>query len=246
MKITVRSRQWEFDTFDAVVAAICSLIAIPIVTFFTESFFIASLLSGFFGGVMSILRRKYINALIHRAEASETVAWDVELNGVFVGKINDNEFAELRLTIFTDPFAYFSQIINIGRVAMGFFGQILINFPIWFFWGLVALAIYDPETIVKAWQAFQTFDQTQMVNFSKNIAHTLPVLAMILFFIWLPVCLNLGPVPGFRNQFAEMTTTKLRQKFGVCANGDIQMFRCDTKTNKYIQNDELRSTLISK
>ena len=173
-----------------------------------------------FGG--NALRTRYLDSLDRRVAAVDGPVWDVELNQVKVGTINDAEYAAIRRMCFTDHRLSAAQLMNALRVMLNAFDYCYRAIPIGLFWIGVALAIFSPETIGSALAAVQHASPSDMSSAVAMAGRLLAVLMIVsVGFHWV---LGLSRF-GFINRFDEAIGTAVRKHCGVPAVGSIVLVR---------------------
>jgi len=174
------------------------------------------------GYVAAVTRHKYMTALQARVDGSGGPEWDVELNGVNVGKISDADYAAIRLQVFGDGRLYVAQLLNCGRVLMRVFDSMLMTVPVLAFWGLLAVAIVSPETCTEALNELRTATPASVAKFASFVFTFMMTLGMLS--AGLTAALT-GARFGFVNRFGEATAGILRRRLRVAAEGDIVLVR---------------------
>lgn len=174
------------------------------------------------GYATAVTRRKYMAALLARVESSDGPDWDVELNGVNVGKISDSDYAAIRQKVFRDGRLYVAQLLNCGRVLMRVFDSMLMTVPVLAFWGLLVVAFVSPETCTEALNELRTATPPSIAKFASFLFTIM--MALGLMSAGLSASLT-GARFGFVNRFGEATTGILRRRLHVAAEGDIVLVR---------------------
>lgn len=168
------------------------------------------------------LHAQYMRALNARIEAKDGFSWDVEVNQVKVGSIQDADYALIWHRVFSDVRVYVAQVLNLFRVALNSFDYCYRAIPIGLFWVGVALAVFSPETISSVLAALQGAT-AESIKHAVSVAGSLSALMMILSvaFHWM---FGLSRF-GFINRFDEAVGTAVRKHCGVAAEGSVMLSR---------------------
>lgn len=166
--------------------------------------------------------RRYIGTLESRIAANTGPTRDVAVNQVKVGTITDADYAAIRLRVFSDARPYYSQALNIFRVAFKSLDYCYRAIPLALFWMAVALAVIAPDTFGETVSAFQNANATE-VKQALGVAGSLLAftMAMVVMVHW---ALGLSRF-GFVNCFEEAVGTAVRQHCAVAADGSIVLSR---------------------
>jgi hypothetical protein len=166
--------------------------------------------------------QRYIGTLESRIAAHTGPTWDVAVSSVKVGTITDADYAAIRLSVFSDARPYYSQAINLSRVAYNSLTYCYQAFPLALFWMAVALAVIAPDTFGETVSAFQHANATEVKHALGEVA-SLVALTMAMVVI-VQCALGLSRF-GFINCFEEAVGTAVRQHCAVAAEGSIVLLR---------------------
>ncbi len=170
----------------------------------------------------AVTRHKYMAALQARVDGSDVADWDVELNGVNVGKISDSDYAAIRQQVFADGGLYAAQLLNCGRVLIRVFDSMLMTVPVLAFWGLLAVAIVAPEICTEALNELRTVTPASLAKFATFVFTFMMTLGLLT--AGMSAALT-GARFGFVNRFSEATAGMLRRRLRVPADGDVVLVR---------------------
>ena len=139
------------------------------------------------------------------------------LNGIEVGTISGREYREIRHRVFRDPMVYVLQGVNVMRALMKALYHFLLFVPVVSFWGLIALAMFDPASYTAMVSTFHADPQNlrgaAMSYFTTFLQFWLLVLvAEAAFFMRLP---------GFENRFRQAINDEVRDVLRFPAEGKI-------------------------
>lgn len=142
----------------------------------------------------------------------------VSINGVEVGKIPSDTFAEIRSDVRSDWRVYVDQVGNLIGCCVRFLLGFLRELPIVLFWSWVFAYFFRPEWFSEVMRA--EFPQTYTPDFSG-------FLSSLLFLVILVVGLKLilGRSFGFSNKFREETGNRVRQFLKVPVKGHMLISR---------------------
>lgn len=187
-----------------------------------SSWYIGGAFAGAIVTILRNLRDRYISALTTRIESKADVLWDVKVNDVMVGTINDADYAAMRLRAFNDPRIYIAQAMNLLRVAYNSFEYCFRAIPLGVFWIGVALAVFSPDTISSVLADLQKATVGD-IQHAVSMAGSVLVLMMTLSvaFHW---AFGLSRF-GFVNRFDEAIGTSVRKHCTVAAEGSIVLSR---------------------
>ena len=93
---------------------------------------------------------RYEKSLLARIVVTDSVSWDVQVNGITVGTISDSEYAAMKLHAYRERRNVFAQIFNAWHIFMNVANKLLLAVPVMLFWCLIGLAVYYPETYIIA------------------------------------------------------------------------------------------------
>jgi hypothetical protein len=172
--------------------------------------------------LVDFILRHYLNALAARIEAKNSPTWDVEVNQVKVGAITDSEYAAIRHRVFSNGYLYYTQAMNIFRVAINSFDYCYRAIPLCVFWIVIALAVFSPDSLTETVAAIQHATASEIKQ-AVSTAGRLLILTMVLTggFHWV---LGLSHF-GYINRFDEAVATNVRQHCSVAAEGLIVLSR---------------------
>lgn len=168
------------------------------------------------------LHARYMSALNARIEAKDGFIWDVEVNQVKVGSIQDADYALIRHRVFSDVRVYFAQVLNLLRVALNSFDYCYRAIPLGLFWIGVALAVFSPETINSVLAALHGAT-AESIKHAVSMGGSLLAMMMILS-VALHWMFGLSRF-GFINCFDEAVGTEVRKHCNVAAEGSVVLFR---------------------
>lgn len=150
-----------------------------------------------------------------------SATYDAFVNDVHVGTLSDADYSTIKRQVLRDPRLYFAQVFNLGWVAIKAFDSFFLGIPVLAFWGLFALAYFEPEAYGSIIATLQ-----QGPDSIRDAANRYMWILVELWFVSLLIqAVVRGHVPGFTNVFDAATTRLLRRQLGVAAEGDVILHR---------------------
>jgi hypothetical protein len=229
MKVT-----WKDLQRSDVVAGACAAGAALVVSLLFGAALQGVVVGAMLGYAVAVSRHKYMAALQQRVRAGDGPEWDVELNGVKVGTVSDATYAAIRLQVFDDVRLYVAQLLNCGRVLMRVFDSMLLSVPLLAFWGLLAVAMFSPESCAEALNQLRAATPASIAKFASFVFSFMMALGLLAAGVNAAL---MGARYGFVNRFSEATANALRRRLGVAAEGELVLVRWADGVMHF--NDEL-------
>ncbi|MGA5726580.1 hypothetical protein ACPCHQ_21850 [Ralstonia thomasii] len=180
-------------------------------------------LAGLFGSCFIHLLNRYDRSLAKRIATDAPIAWDVRLNGIRIGNVSDAEYAAMQRHVLHDPRNAVAQLCNLGRMASIALDKLIALLPLLFFWGVVTLAVFAPDSCTEAIRELQRADAaaiTAAVRTALHVGVSCSVMAVALM-------VAMGFRFGYRNRYSDAVGRMVRLHCGASAEGDIQVWRLD-------------------
>lgn len=176
-----------------------------------------------FGSCFNLLINRYDRGLATRISTDAPISWAVCLNGVRIGNVSDAEYAAMQRHVLHDPRNAVAQICNLGRMASVVFDKIIVLVPQLFFWGIVAAAVFAPDSCTEVIRELQKADAAAITAMARTALHlgVSGALAGVVFMV------AMGFRFGYRNRYSEAIGRMVRLHCGASAEGDIQVWRLD-------------------
>jgi len=169
---------------------------------------------------LDALRHQYLRSLEARVAATRGMIWRVNLNDVVAGEISDRDYARLQLEVFNDPRIYGRQVMNLGRVAVHAFAQIIRTVPIVAFWVGLGAYLYLPNEFADARQSIMSMTHDQVVAASGTLLRIAIMSVLIASaFQWQ----SGNYACGFVNHFRDEINRRLRIHCKAAAEGNINL-----------------------
>lgn len=159
-----------------------------------------------------------------RMASTSGPSWGVKLNDVQVGSISDAEYAAIQYKSLTSPHVFLQQGLNLLRVVFKLTDLFYVGAPIVLFWGVIALIVFSPGTLM---HAFSTLQRTTPVDLQHAVLHGLFFLA--LFTVGAAAILSSLGVSrfGYINCFDAYVSQAIRQHCGCAAEGRLVVISND-------------------
>jgi len=162
---------------------------------------------------------RYFKLLSERMGSTDGPVWDIEMNGVKVGEIQDSEYAKIRNRIFRDYRIYALQLFQLFKDLSISFVSIVYVFPAIVFWIALISEYYNPGTLKIAMNELLKTSSSDVSNGVTYIC----LLAKFTAFSY--VIIALCNVFGFKNCFALKTADELRKYCKCAVEGNVTLVR---------------------
>lgn len=150
-------------------------------------------------------------------QAPSSATYDAYVNDVHVGMLSDANYSAIKRQVLRDPRLYFAQVMNLGWVVIKSFDTFFLGIPMLAFWGMFALAYFEPESYGMILTTLQ-----QGPDAIRDVANRYMMLLIELWFFSLLVqAVIRGRFPGFANVFDQSTTRLLRRQLKVASDGNV-------------------------
>jgi len=158
--------------------------------------------------------------------------WEITVNGVAVGTISGEDYLRLKRQAYCDPHNALDQITNVVSVTTTLLAALLVAIPVTLFWGTVLLLFVSPDlatTVLEAMRAGAT--PRQLVG---AIAPLFAFCTVFLVMLAGAAVFLFGGSLGFKNQYDEAISERLRRHCKSPATGDVQLFRPISKQSSHL------------
>lgn len=150
-------------------------------------------------------------------QAPSSVTYDAYVNDVHVGMLSDAVYSAIKRKVLRDHRLYFAQVMNLGWVVIKSFDTFFLGIPMLAFWGMFALAYFEPESYGIILTKLQ-----QGPDAIRDVANRYMMLLIELWFFSLLVQAVIhGRFPGFANVFERSTAQLLRRHLKVASDGNV-------------------------
>lgn len=180
--------------------------------------------------VIVSLFKQYEKRLRKRMAATNEIVWNVQLNGIDVGKITDAEYATMRLAALKDSKNAVEQLFNLGSVFFKGINRALWMVPIYLFWMGAVIFCLNPNLLGHAVDSLHynaAADITPVANFFVLIVAVLSLLSVIINFA-------VGCKYGFVDCYANSIFNMLRRHCHHPLQGEISLSRSNGEEMEFL------------
>ena len=137
----------------------------------------------------------------------------VYAHGVEIGKIDSEEYAQLKRDVRKTPSIYLMQAANMVYSMMVIVGNVMIIIPIWVFWSAVAVMVADPASASQIVAAMHSrFSQGQPLFSMDDIQTMLMTLSVFAIIYGALLIAVRGRLPGFVNVFDDEISRRIKMR----------------------------------
>lgn len=179
------------------------------------------LLTAVFTVVIGYARSRVDAGYEKRINAEAPLNWEVKVNGVAVGHLNDAEYAKLQKRVHQEPAVAVAQGKNFLKVAMNVFSMYLTAIPLALFWGSVLMLVISPESVQEVVAQMVQADTAQL---TAGLTSTLQTLTILLVISMVGVAPIFGPRFGAQDEYRKAVGELIRAHCKTPAEGRIDLF----------------------
>ncbi|EPQ6932426.1 hypothetical protein ACUVZD_000069 [Pseudomonas aeruginosa] len=184
------------------------------------------LMTAVFAVAIGYLRSRIDAGYEKRINAEAPLNWEVQVNGVAVGHLNDADYAKLQQRVLHEPAVAVAQGKNFLKVAINIVSIYLTTIPLVFFWGSVLLLVISPES---AQQVVAEMAQATPEQLTAGLARTLQALAILLAMTGF-VAPIFGLRFGHQDEYRKAVGELIRAHCKTPAEGKIDLFNYGRST----------------
>ena len=177
----------------------------------------ALLMTAVFGVAISYMRSRIDAGYEKRINADATQAWEVQLNGVSVGHIPDQELASIQRRAFQDPSVALAQGKNLLKISLILLAVFLVAVPITAFWLIVSTISQDSGALLAA------FNAAPPGEVAAAIIHNLQMSGLVVLAI-VSVLPLIGIRFGYQDEYRNAVTELIRTHCKTATVGAIELF----------------------
>lgn len=177
----------------------------------------ALLMTAVFGVAISYMRSRIDAGYEKRINAEATQGWEVQLNGVPVGHIPDQELASIQRRAFQDPAVAIAQGKNLLTVSLILLAVFLVAVPITSFWLVVSTISQDSGALLAA------FNAAPPSEIAAAIIHNLQMSGLVVFAI-VSVMPLIGIRFGYQDEYRHAVNELIRTHCKTATVGTIELF----------------------
>jgi|GEM_PF-5387354 hypothetical protein len=149
----------------------------------------------------------------------------VYAHGVEIGKIDSEEYAQLKRDVRKTPSIYLMQAANMVYSMMSFIGNVMIITPIFVFWlavAVMAVMVADPASASQIVAAMHSrFSQGQPLFSMDDIQTMLMTLSVFAIIAGALLIAVRGRLPGFVNVFDDEISRRIKMRLKQPVYGDL-------------------------
>ncbi|MBD9427922.1 hypothetical protein IB232_21530 [Pseudomonas sp. PDM15] len=179
----------------------------------------ALLMSAVFGVAISYMRGRIDAGYEKRINADATQTWEVQLNGVPVGHMRDQELASIQQRAFQDPTVAITQGKNLLKVSLNLLAVFLVAVPLTSFWLIVSTISQDSAALLAA------FNAAAPSEVAAATIHNLQMSGLIVFAV-VSVLPLIGIRFGYQDEYRNAVTELIRTNCKTATVGTIELFHC--------------------
>jgi len=182
---------------------------------------VSVMLSGFVAALAVGMRTRFLAYLQSRAGERRQITWDVMINGVTAGKIDDATYVSLRHEVYSDNRVWAAQIQCYLSSLLKMLARVAYVLPVGVVWGVIALALFRPNDLIATFSAVAHASSSGITT----VAHTainLGIIATLLVGGVMTLVIS-GAQPN--RMLEDAVALNVRARIGVVANGDITLVR---------------------
>ncbi|MDH0609857.1 hypothetical protein N5D28_13320 [Stutzerimonas stutzeri] len=179
----------------------------------------ALLMTVVFGVAIGYMRSRIDAGYEKRINADANQAWEVQLNGVPVGHIPDQELASIQRRAFQDPAVAIAQGKNLLTVSLILLAMFLVAVPITSFWLVISTISQDSGALLAA------FNAAPPGEIATAIIHSLEISGLVVFAV-VSVLPLIGIRFGYQDEYRNAVTELIRTHCKAATVGTIELFHC--------------------
>lgn len=180
----------------------------------------ALLMTAVFAVAIGYLRSRIDAGYEKRINAEAPLNWEVQVNRVAVGHLNDADYAKLQQRVLHEPAVAVAQGKNYLKVAVNVVSMYLTTVPLLFFWGFVLILAISPESIQQMVAEMAQATPEQLTAGLARPLQTLVILLALTGFVAPIFGLRFGHQDEYRNAVGEL----IRIHCKTPAEGKIDLF----------------------
>lgn len=166
---------------------------------------------------------RYLQDLTRRAQAKNSLSWDVHVGDVEVGSISDAELAQIQHAVYSDYRTFIVQALNCAGAAKRVFLQGLVSIPGVAFYVVVAWAIMDAGSLSAALVWLR--DSATPADLRNLAITTLKLGGMLMVLTSAAMLATFAYSYGMKNKFNEAIGVGIRQLLQVPAAEEVVVSR---------------------
>lgn len=172
-------------------------------------------------GYLTLARlSRHESMLSRRIEAGNAVPWQVSVNGVTVGTIDDSHYAAIQRSVWLDVRTHLAQLFNLGHVLSRIANTWFVAIPLGVFWCSLACFFFAPNTFASILAELRQSTPAQIASGSHALLDLLVISSMMLIAV---SAITGRPSFGFTNCFDRDISKAIRAAMDCAADGDVSV-----------------------
>lgn len=163
--------------------------------------------------------RRFEDKMSQRIKAVDPVAWQVIVNGVKVGEIDDATLASFRLRASQSGDNAVAALRSFVALMVSFVGKLLQSVPVAMFWIVLACFFLDSESLFRLIEIARVAPPAELAGV---IANATGALALLAFMVHLVIE---GVELGRRNEYRNDVDRMIRMHCNIAADGQVLLMR---------------------
>jgi len=163
---------------------------------------------------------RHESMLSRRIEAGNAVPWQVRVNGVTVGAIDDSHYAAIQRSVWLDVRTHLAQLLNLGHVLSRIANTWFVAIPLGVFWCSLACFFFAPNTFALILAELQRSTPAQIASGAHALLGLLVISSMMLIAV---SAITGRPSFGFTNCFDRDINKAIRAAIDCAADGDVSL-----------------------
>lgn len=189
------------------------------------------LLTAVFTVVIGYARSHVAAGYEKRINAEAPLNWEVKVNGVAVGHLNDADYAKLQKRVHQEPAVAVAQGKNFLKVAINVFSMYLTAIPLTLFWGLVLMLVISPESVQ---EVVARMAQANTEQLTAGLTSALQTITTLLVISMVGVAPIFGPRFGAQDEYRKAVGELIRAHCNTPAEGKIDLFNYGPSTDSEV------------
>lgn len=238
---------WRTNRSNYEFCAMIWALAMPVSLFFFAAghhpymgMVVAAGCAGFLAAMANGARAQYLRFLQARAAERRDITWDVRINGVSAGKIDDATYVSLRHLAYSDNRAWAAQTACYLSGILKMISKVAYVLPVGIVWSVIALAIFRPDDLMDLFSAMSHANSAG-ITYAAHLAIQLGIFASIIVG-GLSVAWS-GAQPN--RMLEEAVSLRVRKSIGIVANDEITLMRNEGSDIVNYSEDERRERRLN-
>lgn len=180
--------------------------------------------------------RVHLRSLSLRKDVAST-EWVVEINRVKVARITDADYAGITRSVLCDPMMYLRQAQNLAYVIVKVVITASMAIPLFGFWLVVLLVIYDQNAVTVWLDANQQSGWSWLIDGTSNLLISIMV---AIIFMTMSIALLKPRLFGFVNCIDEAIAVRLKRHCNIALSDTPVLSRWTANGKEFNQQSFLQ------